>query len=620
MEGRTQLIIDGVEVVLPDRFATTVKRENSFFTKNGEYTYDCTLRLDNDVNRRLYGFLHRINKTDVVQSKRSAVLIADGKVYCRGTEVITGWTADDVSVQIVSGNSELNYFIGDTLKIEWLDLGEIDSLNSVNTGYPNCDYFLPIIRSSEGQVYNNQGFIGQHVDDVLEGSLVRPQPFLCAMLYRIIERGLGYTIRLNDLIMTPYYNLFIVNTVRTVKYSEMLSGWRVKDFLEAVEELCGVVFLTDNLNKTVDIRLKSSYYANARQYALANVVDEYELEISDDADPEFTDADVKYDLPDHRLSKFMRLPDGLLSTMPIKEYADIDKLIADQPTPADDSTDAGKAILRDLSTGRLYIKKTETFHTTAGVFGGSVMPEAQEETHSCWMEIDQFKDLKHENPSGTLELKITPVPLAPIGGRKCNCEVIDLSMGDTSSSSSSDSSGIDEETTPEDTIRNYEKTETAAGDLYCGFYKTTYFIDGTLGWNIPLVYTDAYHAQLQQTLYPWLAQYRITGNAPEGSLRLADIEAVLYAGVYRVDTSRQVTFETYDLNMADPRGVFVIRNKRWVCREIEESITAHGRKPKWKMTCHPIELTDTAAEQRWVLTRGVWDDGGAWLDDGRWND
>ena len=43
----TQLIINGIEAVLPHNFSTTVKRENSFFTKNGEYTYDCTLRLDN---------------------------------------------------------------------------------------------------------------------------------------------------------------------------------------------------------------------------------------------------------------------------------------------------------------------------------------------------------------------------------------------------------------------------------------------------------------------------------------------------------------------------------------------------------------------------------------------
>ena len=53
----TQLLIAGVEVVLPQNFSCTVKRENSFFTKKGEYTYDVTLRLDNSTNRNLYGFL-----------------------------------------------------------------------------------------------------------------------------------------------------------------------------------------------------------------------------------------------------------------------------------------------------------------------------------------------------------------------------------------------------------------------------------------------------------------------------------------------------------------------------------------------------------------------------------
>lgn len=68
------------------------------------------------------------------------------------------------------------------------------------------------------------------------------------------------------------------------------------------------------------------------------------------------------------------------------------------------------------------------------------------------------------------------------------------------------------------------------------------------------------------------------------------------------------------------RAIIVVRNRRWVVREIEETLTSNGRKPSWKVTCHPIEISDESAESRWVLTKGVWDDGGAWLDDGRWND
>ena len=36
----TELFIDGVSVVLPAAVEIQVKRENPFFTKNGEYTYD----------------------------------------------------------------------------------------------------------------------------------------------------------------------------------------------------------------------------------------------------------------------------------------------------------------------------------------------------------------------------------------------------------------------------------------------------------------------------------------------------------------------------------------------------------------------------------------------------
>ena len=88
----TQLYIDGIEVVLPKSFSVQVKRENPLITKNGEYTYDVTLSLTNPVNADLYRHLNRLNVQELPRSKRSAVLIADNRVYCNGTEVITGWT------------------------------------------------------------------------------------------------------------------------------------------------------------------------------------------------------------------------------------------------------------------------------------------------------------------------------------------------------------------------------------------------------------------------------------------------------------------------------------------------------------------------------------------------
>ena len=88
----TNLYINGVAVVLPSGFSISVKQENAFFTKNGEYTYDIELSLQDPVNARLYGFLNRLNTTERPETKRKAVLVADNRVYLNGTEIITGWT------------------------------------------------------------------------------------------------------------------------------------------------------------------------------------------------------------------------------------------------------------------------------------------------------------------------------------------------------------------------------------------------------------------------------------------------------------------------------------------------------------------------------------------------
>ena len=307
----TQLIIDGQEAVLPLNFAVTVKRENSFFTKSGEYTYDVTLRLDNDVNRALYGFLGRINKADGVEGNRTAVLMADGHVYCRGTEVITRWNQQSVSVQIVSGASELNYFIGQDLKIGDLDMGTeapLPTVADVGNTYPAADFCVPEVRTQSGLLLNNTTYARDAATGQMAYRLVNPapQPFLCALLRRLIA-ALGYQLGTNQLEQTQFRHLFLVNTTATRSYADMIGGWTVKEFLEEVERLCGVVFVTDNLNKTCDVLLKTVYYQEARQLTLRNVTDVYEVEVvSDDGrDAEFTASDVSYDWPDHRWAKLM---------------------------------------------------------------------------------------------------------------------------------------------------------------------------------------------------------------------------------------------------------------------------------------------------------------------------
>ena len=106
----------------------------------------------------------------------------------------------------------------------------------------------------------------------------------------------------------------------------------------------------------------------------------------------------------------------------------------------------------------------------------------------------------------------------------------------------------------------------------------------------------------------------------EYSLRLSVLDAELYSGVYNIDTTKAYKFYTSDPNLPDARLIFVIRNKRFVCREMNFSIAQGQKQKRWSLPCYPIAIADAEAYKRWILTDGKWRDGGVWLDDGRWLD
>ncbi len=607
----TQLLIAGIEAVLPASFSVTVKRENPFFTKSGEYTYDVQLRLDNHINLDLYGFLNRLNRTEQVYTGRKAMLMADGRVYCRGTEVITRWTHDTVSVQIVSGESELNWLVGQDRKIEDLDMGEAEhetyqydpNYKIFNHGgvYPVKDYCTPTVRSETGVMLNYLGFNAN--------LRTCAQPYLCAIIRRMMS-ALGYAIGVNELEQTQFKNLFIVNTLHTAEYAKMLSGWKVGDFLSEVERLTGVVFLTNNddpTNLRIDIVKKSTYYLESKQIKLNNVVDAYEAELVDDdsREAEFSTCDVSYELPSHQHDKVMKLPEGFLETATIIDYASLNEILQVSGPPT-------TAVYRDTSTGRCYVRVQREY--TKGT---------QTMTETYWIEVNQFCNLDRADTTATLEIAITPAPMAYLG--EYGLEVIDLGTTDGyhNNSISTDQPGSDTKDAIE-AINSYAKKESQAGDLYCAFYcgvrirEVPHNID-----LLPVAYTDDRHAQVQLQLHPSSDpdyQTGFVGDWAPGSLRLQDLDTDYYQGAYQIDTSRTVTFDTFDPNRIDVRQVYNIRGQRYVVRDVEETVTAEGRSPLWRVACHPIAVSDETIEKRWVLTKGVWDDGAAWLDDGRWND
>ena len=119
-----ELFLDNKPAVLRDNVNIKLTRENVYFTKSGSYTYDVELPLQCTENRAIFGSINRID-TATEYHVFHAVLRVDNKVLLDGKAVINQITESSVKVQLLGGNSEMNFYTkGEELYVDELDLGD----------------------------------------------------------------------------------------------------------------------------------------------------------------------------------------------------------------------------------------------------------------------------------------------------------------------------------------------------------------------------------------------------------------------------------------------------------------------------------------------------------------
>ena len=629
----TELIIDGVRAVLANNFAVTVKQENPFITKNGEYTYDCTLSLLNAVNANLYSFLQRINKREPFATDRRVILIADNRVYCDGSEVVTKWTDKEVTIQIVSGNSQLNYFIGSDKKISELQLGEFTNDDSAHSAalydFISMGYAFPTVKVAD-ELVNGYDYTTDNDASHLYFTYTPkttckwiPMPYFTTIIEKVLE-ALGYSVKKNVIRDTDYKNMILVHSVVTNKLNEMLPEWTVKEFLEEIEKFFNVVFYINYKTKDVEILTQQKFYATASMIHIKNVKDAYESEIDENAyKDEHTTANIGYSLGSSNYYKFTRLDDDVIAKATAKSlsYEEISRYFNDTVT----DPDAENMVLdTDPNDGRQYIRALMKRDLVNGIKG----EVSTENVHGAY-EVNQYKNLirKKDDTSIGIELAIIPVEIT----REYNQSISNIYNSDGSLSSDKNEKDIaynvgvisndesEEESTEKtmyDYINNFASKNTSKSTLYCGFYAgRVYFsnleINGRgKGVSMPQLYMDVCETVAKDM--------SIVSHSE--SFRLSVVENEFYDTPYTIDRTKKITVESYDENVYDPRQIFEIKNKRFVCEYIEYSIDSKGRKGAWKGIFHPVDISDTDAEHLWILADGRWRDNGVYIDNGRWLD
>ena len=610
------LYIAGVEAVLPSDFATEIKMENSFFTKNGEYTYEFKLPLNNPTNAALYSHLHRLNNASEIKEKRQAVLVADNRCYINGTEIITDWTDDSVSVQLASGNSELNYLIGASLQVSFLNMGTAELTDesgrvalytqSLQGSYPEYDYVAAPVSTPAGILnewrfgQTSSGYSLRLADDTIR--IV--QPYLCAIVRRMLT-ALGYTIGVNQLEESRYSQLIVVHDVNTLEYAKMLPGWSVKDFFENLERMFNLVLVVNNKSRTVDIIFANRFYLAAEEVHLSAVEDEYEVDVDEDNADLMTNANIGYDLPDSDYFRFAKMNDSLVnlcekvvspSLLTLGVYFMNNKPI--------------RTIGIDTSTGRQYVYRPYQLP----IFQGGMFP---------MREVNQYANLDKGGEEVTL--KFIPcaqvfhiIPCYDAGGERVGDYLWHIpSIEGNTTAEGEDVSALNMTELIES--GKTDSSQSGSGRLSLAFWHGCR-TENAIGPALPVAYPLAMSDNMFQVLTEQLEGAPMVVVDSEYSLRLSVLDAELYSGVYNIDTNKAYKFYTSDPNLPDARLIFVIRNKRFVCREMNFSIAQGQKQKRWSLTCYPIDIPDSDAERRWILVDGKWRDGGVWLDDGRWLD
>lgn len=619
----TELYIDNRLAVLPADFTATIKDENSFFTKNGEYSYDIELKMDNPINQQIFGYINRENRASVAKYDYTCRLVVDHRLVCNGTLTVTEPCSGYLKAQILSGNSELNYFIGSDLLISSLDLGVITltennvKVDALQKGYPDMDFCLcPIVNKTTGMIYN--GIAGTRTGSTAWTDNVDyyiPQPFLLSMMKKIIT-ALGYTIGTCEPDSSDYANLYISHLNRTRKYAEMLPGWKVKDFLEEVEKLLNVEFYLDNRKKTVDIVFASTFYINSARQHVQNVIDDWEGQKDDSNRVEHSQCDIEYDLPEETYFKRQLLAADLLAKFTLKHFPTTAEAVAWVKGGCGGSS-TSIAVANDFNRMIAYIPSERAEGS------GMVIPQEP---------VDTFRRIDIADTDETITCKMIPVamelqyfPLMRANDRSDVAYLVRMPQltGDSSDSEEADSSSSDTASAI-DQIDNYKEASVASiSNISLAFFaqgkNNTFYHEGMYVYYV-LPWTDAWTANNFPCIMNKKDGSFVHMKDVTGSLRLELIAADIYQHLYQIDSEHPRIFYSEDINFFDSRKIFIIRNKRYVCKELEYTINASGRVRKWKGTFYPITISDTDVNRRWVLADGKWRDAGIWLDDGRWLD
>lgn len=319
-----QIYVDNKLAALKKGTSFEYVSENRLFSGSDGYTLTITFPLRGcPENIAIFG---HINRADVAAQKVIFDCeIRDKGFYKFGSITITEISETEVKTQFLEGRSEQNFDdTFDKIFINDLELGSrADVTDSTPSNVWNPTYngykavALPWVNDYSGNIQNLADYI---VDDAVQKRGHYQwnaecygrswQPYLLYITRRICE-AVGYAGNFSKWEEKEEYKyLLICNTLpyawETGSFARALPHWSVAEYFEKLEIFLGGEFRIDHRARTIDFAFTADTLASLTPVSLSDIVDEHSVEVTvEDEKCEYQEAkNLVYKECDHDMWKY----------------------------------------------------------------------------------------------------------------------------------------------------------------------------------------------------------------------------------------------------------------------------------------------------------------------------
>lgn len=579
-----QILVNGKVAVLKKGISFEFVSENRSFTDADGYSFSISFPLAGcPDNIAIFGHLNRvdIDKTQVIFDCE----ISDTYFYKVGTITITEISNSEVKTQFLEGRSASNYDnTFDNIYINELDLGYAEITDPTSDmaemwrPYPERDYVaLPWI-SESGNLFNEVNYSGGKYEFTYSiSNYISVQPYMLPIVKRIFD-AVGYSYDLSNWENSMAKYILICNSIPFgydyQKFADVLPRWSVTELIEEIEKLLDCEFDINHKNKHISMAFRENILAKINEVKLDKIIDKYTVELSHENIVDY-DGGVCYAYKDRGdnlwniedcqwyIDYLHNLPPMSWLRDPIDEFETFDDLLAEVSKLK--SIEYNGSITTVIEKV-YYAKDIDQYYTLKVLYREELTNPIRTLWHFVLVPINTFGNMhiteENEDEIAVEEMKIVPVRIEStliqtesggVASDKGRCMYLPYqSSGSGYTSLSGEELYIYQQIKAGET----ETKKTAYDTIFIGFW------DGNILDTYPYPYLD--RITIGESWKTYIKDFPSLDPKKRSSAK------------FSIDAKQKYEFSFLSDTLPNPRDIFHINGKKYLCEKITATFTENG--------------------------------------------